>query len=442
MKQIKLASAVFLITLIQQVIASFKIESPTFPDLIHFRSADFGYIPYGKILQGKLIMSNQTDPYGCFNSTNLAAKQQFLLVKYGNCSVIQKALVAQQSKVKMLIVMADHDSIDEVHMLNTVKSDKVTIPVILFSKNVSDEIINEVKVKNSVLNGRCFFPRNIAKQGPVSIDYWFDPFDSNNYPFFYRFSQLHKDLDKDVKFRIHLALTFDQQESSYKYKMESCVSDGKYCGNDPDGPGRLQGKDEVLIGLALLCLQEIDSSYKLTQTLYQFDFYCLIEEKNRQIPLSCLTDVAKKNGYNITNFNEQCFAKHFKNKDLQGDNDLLENEKLLFQQETVQIWPELYVNQRAIRGDIQTLEEVESAICGGFQDPIPSACYDYFEYQDDSINPGYIILTILLSALVMFLILFGVFKLYYHKKFKEQIDGEVNNVIQRYLTFQDETDNS
>ena len=46
--------------------------------------------------------------------------------------------------------------------------------------------------------------------------------------------------------------------------------------------------------------------------------------------------------------------------------------------EMVQIWPELYVNQRAIRGNIQSLDNLESAICGGFSDPVPDACIEYF----------------------------------------------------------------
>lgn len=72
---------------------------------------------------------------------------------------------------------------------------------------------------------------------------------------------------------------------------------------------------------------------------------------------------------------------------------------------------------------------MESAVCAGYSDPIPLACFDYFEYVDDSIDAEYIILTVALSALIMFFILFGIFKCYYHRKFKSQIDGEVNNVI-------------
>lgn len=86
--------------------------------VIHFRSADFGYIPYGKIMSGDLALSTESRSIGCVAHFDKSIKDKFLVTRIGDCSILQKAFVAQDSGASLLIVVADHDLIDEIHMLN------------------------------------------------------------------------------------------------------------------------------------------------------------------------------------------------------------------------------------------------------------------------------------------------------------------------------------
>lgn len=228
-------------------------------------------------------------------------------------------------------MIADHDLIDDVHVLNTGSglklsfrsrkqlqfltflwlfvcenlSDEVRIPVLIFTKTDGDKIESELAQKSNRLFGRCFFPRTVETNGPVSVDYWFDPMDSSNYLFFYKFFTLLEELgkknlkqfnvfllkyfaiskhfcccfskwsDKNIKLRVHVALEYSKTDLTESDKLNNCVSSGnkntninffcyqtllsfigKYCSDDPDGQDTLQGKDVVLLGLAMLCLQQ------------------------------------------------------------------------------------------------------------------------------------------------------------------------------------------
>lgn len=126
----------------------------------------------------------------------------------------------------------------------------------IFTKTDGDKIETELSQKSNRLNGRCFFPRTAETNGPVSVEYWFDPMDTSNYSFFYKFFTLLQELDKNIKFKVHVALEYSKTDITESDKLNNCVSSGKYCSDDPDGQDTLQGKDVVLLGLAMLCLQQ------------------------------------------------------------------------------------------------------------------------------------------------------------------------------------------
>jgi hypothetical protein len=62
--------------------------------------------------------------------------------------------------------------------------------------------------------------------------------------------------------------------------------------------------------------------------------------------------MAVEYGYKKLDFEKDCFAEKFIDGDKNKDNSLLRVEKRMFNIEYVQIWPELFVNGRAIRGNI------------------------------------------------------------------------------------------
>lgn len=111
----------------------------------------------------------------------------------------------------MLIVAADTDDIDSIHLLTTVlckkdryvcvysfisfriyirifmhfPADKINIPVLLVSKTNGDNLFKEIIANKITLEAECYFPRSVAIVGPTRVDYWFDPLDTKNYKFFY-----------------------------------------------------------------------------------------------------------------------------------------------------------------------------------------------------------------------------------------------------------------
>ena len=197
--------------------------------------------------------------------------------------------------------------------------------------------------------------------------------------FLTEFAPYARKLEQYTEMTPHYVLwhCFECSRAGYTYQHPDCVSSGRYCAPDPDGPGPLTGRQVVLEDLRQICIYRSEPE----------KWWDYIQSMNKTCPTSKLHSNCYESALEESNIDEEMIATCMSDSFISSGNIASDNELLRYEQQTLieaklPFFPAIVVNDQEMRGNIETFVVLQ-AICAGFIAP-PSGCTDLLEDRKPS----------------------------------------------------------
>jgi len=169
--------------------------------------ANFGFIPYGQTIMGK-IHYDPDDPNACkefpdeiFNRTEDVSP--FFLANRGTCSFVQKVRNMENAGVAVSIIIDNRNElVDEILMSDDGTGGGIRIPSMLIGKKDGDKLVSwyeratEEEKEQIVIMCEFIMPENDI----VKYDFWFTSSSDRALNFLEDFSSMNKKLGNLVQF--------------------------------------------------------------------------------------------------------------------------------------------------------------------------------------------------------------------------------------------------
>ena len=245
-----------------------KIQSENLKSLdgtIHANYANFGYIPYGKTIIGKIhyepddeLVCSELDQ-GVYNATvGFGELTPFYLARRGECSFVQKIRSMENIGIAVGIVV---DSYPEENIKNVLMSDDGTgggirIPSMIISQKDGDKLINWLKtataeeIKSLIV--LCEFKMDYNDDDTVNYDYWFTSSSDRALDFLEDFRPMENKLHGLANFTPHYVF-WECPDCDPNYVENDCFGGGKYCALEA-GNMAIKGQEIILEDLRQACL--------------------------------------------------------------------------------------------------------------------------------------------------------------------------------------------
>jgi len=256
---------------------------------MHYITAHFGHIPYGKTLMGNLYYATPHDGCSYLNRTNMnwhdsqendPSNVPIVFIDRGNCTFVTKTKMAQLIGAKMVIIAdnKDGENITNIIMADDGHGSTLNIPTIMIAKGDADIIRDYIMTNPSTtVTMVASFPVQ-GEVVAVSAEFWFSAADTGAYPFIQDFSQYVNKFDgEEVKITPHYVLWYcaECRMNGYKESQSNCLSNGRYCAPDPDGQGPAQGSTVVEEDLRQICVYKVLSPDMWWKYAGEFGKTCL-----------------------------------------------------------------------------------------------------------------------------------------------------------------------
>jgi len=191
-----------------------------------------------------------------------------LVRRGGECAITQKVRVARAKGAHAVIVVDKADSpLTSENMAHAVvrndgSADTVHIPSVLIAKDDGLELIDAAKNHIVVVELAWNVPSNHA----VDMQFWMSSASQESLKFLKAFAPKRKYLNRLMNFDPHF-IVFEIEDGEFATKENLCWEStgpdaGKWCTEDPDGPGPLKGKDVLQENVRQHCIHQV---YKLAQ---------------------------------------------------------------------------------------------------------------------------------------------------------------------------------
>jgi len=269
------AFSTFLLCLVLQVSAQITVLTPanlanSLPGgrgAIKGSTSTFGAPYYGEAILGRVIWEESNGKAHCTDQdydvalpdAGIAGYINIVMVRRGVCSVAQKVRVAEAKGAHAVIIVDREDSMftaddmDSIIVKGDGYSDAIKIPSILIPKLEGGQLIDAAKkVDDIVVELRWDIPTNHV----VEIDMWISSASEASQEFLKEFAPKRKILNEVVTFRPHYHV-FSLAEDDPSIYHDLCTdTTGKFCTEDPDGPGEVTGRDVLEEDVRQLCIHE------------------------------------------------------------------------------------------------------------------------------------------------------------------------------------------
>ena len=231
--------------------------------------ANFGNPPYGTTMVGRVFFTPDQDENGRSTNVSLACNKldpiswtddpdpvnsPIVLVDRGDCSFVQKVRHAQDIGASAVIIVdnVDQEDVDHIVMSDDGTGGNLYIPSVLISKEdgelLKSYLTNTHRDKKHVAMQISFDISQLSDH--VEFTMWVSSeqskvreFTHEMAPHIYKFGQ------KAVNMTLHFALWYcpSCSETDFTTDHPDCVSGGRYCAPDPDGPiGDRTGRDIIM----------------------------------------------------------------------------------------------------------------------------------------------------------------------------------------------------
>ena len=223
--------------------------------------ANFGYIPYGQSIVGKLHYL-EDDKYGCQEYDQDLVKLNrtdditpFMIAERGECSFVQKVRNMEQIGVSVAIVIDSRaEMIDEILMSDDGTGGGIRIPSMLIGMSDGNVLLDWYKKASQeekdqlVLMSEFVMPQfDTAK-----VDFWFTSSSDRAISFLEDFKAIEENLGELLEFKPRYVF-WECTSCDSNYLNNDCFGGGKYCAVESSN-AKLKGRDIVLEDLRQLCI--------------------------------------------------------------------------------------------------------------------------------------------------------------------------------------------
>jgi len=453
------------------------------------REALFGVPPYGGSIQQNVYYADQdlcdlnvdaSKGYPVRKDGSNWASPFILMIDRGGCTFVKKVRNAQRAGAAGVII-ADNkclcsagdnckpDNADEVcEMKEPIMADDgsgsdISIPSFLMFKEDVDPIREVLKTNQPV---RAEMTWSIQQEGNVvEYDLFTTPTDIISRPFQDQFKTAALALGKLAKFTPHMYIYdgikagcqgFDGENQCYNL----CTNNGRYCATDPDDDldHGISGADVVTESLRRACIWNNYGTDGIGEKWWTYveEFMFRCQEEDFFASDDCVNDVYTHSGVDKATI-DKCMLDA---GGLEGDVENTVMEAQLGEREAsgVVIIPSMYVNQGAIRGELE-FATVFKAVCAGYsKKEEPGVCKKCANCLDEygcvtngrcstgitGVNSG-VSVGIFGSTLGVLILVFGCFACIQYRRQQLYMKDQVRGIMAEYMPLdkrQGQEDNS
>eukprot|EP00352_Strombidinopsis_acuminata_P002198 CAMPEP_0176381912 /NCGR_PEP_ID=MMETSP0126-20121128/32254_1 /TAXON_ID=141414 ORGANISM="Strombidinopsis acuminatum, Strain SPMC142" /NCGR_SAMPLE_ID=MMETSP0126 /ASSEMBLY_ACC=CAM_ASM_000229 /LENGTH=243 /DNA_ID=CAMNT_0017746007 /DNA_START=89 /DNA_END=820 /DNA_ORIENTATION=+ len=209
--------------------------------------ANFGFVPYGRTIMGKLHYCNDNEllcepidfgnPHGKLNRTS-SDLSPFWITRRGDCSFVQKVRLMENMGVAVGIVVDNNpEGIDGVVMSDDGTGAGIRIPSMLISQADGDILYEfmdsstEEELKKIAIMAE-FKMTHSGDSNMVEFDFWYSSSNDKALDFLEDFAEMDKKLGERVKLTPHFVF-WECRGCDPSYLKSDCYGGGKYCAVEP-----------------------------------------------------------------------------------------------------------------------------------------------------------------------------------------------------------------
>jgi hypothetical protein len=395
---------------------------------------NFGNPPYGSTITGLLVDEKSTacsalSPLGDLehNATPV------LMLDRGDCAFVVKVRNAQNIGARAVIIVNSDDSdVEKIVMTDNGAAGNLDIPAFLIRREDGTILRNMVEGRFSQIYMSIGFevPKSAGSTAEVSI--WLQSSDETGMKLLSDFSPYAAKLP-NLHFEPHY-LTWRCpvcESGGFRSPNNECLSGGRYCAYDPDGPGSLEGSDVVLENLRELCLyRTVQGQHKrwfqYIQHFYQNCYHGFAE--------NCRKEALDKAGVREEEIKKCVDSSVMGENIMVDDNVLLKEELEKWYQEMVFFSPAIYINNMLFRGDLEAkllLAAICSSFAEGFKPEICKTDPDRIT-TDRNKNDLWLVIVIIIAVLSIVGIL-AVYRIWISTELRNDMKIQVNDAVERYF---------
>lgn len=221
--------------------------------------ANFGYVPYGKTIMGKLhfdkdneMFCNEPDEdalWGKNRTQDSSDLTPFYMARRGNCSFVQKVRQMESIGVAVGIVVDDKaEQIEDVLMSDDGTGGGIRIPSMLIGKKDGEKLLtwlsNASEQDYLQLVVLCEFEMAYNADDKVYYDFWYTSSSARALDFLEDFHAMEEKLHGLAEFTPHFVF-WECPDCDPNYTSSDCFGGGKYCALEP-GNMAIKGQEIVL----------------------------------------------------------------------------------------------------------------------------------------------------------------------------------------------------
>ena len=214
--------------------------------------ANFGFIPYGQTIMGKLHYSD-TLKYACEEfeeGTELKRADDvspFMIARRGECSFVQKVRNMENIGVAVSIVVDNRaEMIDEILMSDDGTGGGIRIPSMLIGEKDGDKLIEWYKKASESEREQiiimCEFV--MPEHDIVDLDFWFTSSSDRAIDFLEDFTKIDNNLGPLLNFKPRYVF-WECTNCDQTYLDNDCFGGGRYCAVESTN-ANIKGRDIVL----------------------------------------------------------------------------------------------------------------------------------------------------------------------------------------------------
>lgn len=250
--------------------------------LIQSQLSNFGHIPFGQSMGGRLYynasINEMCDPDIPFTDDWSGDPDDILspivLVEQGNCSIVQQVRNIEKNGGALALVI---DTVNE-DVSNVVMSDDGTgagirIPAMLINKNDGEKLKKYLLTAKRDLATQVSltaeFKVPVNENNTVSVDFWYTSSDDKSMDLLLGMKDLLEPIIDKINFRPR-PVSWACPHCDEDYKMNNCISDGKYCAMQHDYNLHLNGVNIIKENIRQVCLDKMQTDSQFIKETEEF----------------------------------------------------------------------------------------------------------------------------------------------------------------------------
>ena len=350
------------------------------PQATNTSLADFGYIPWGSNITGRIALAEPLDACDYIYIGDYNEVDPILLAVRGGCPFSTKAHYTQLTGAKMLIIVDNTDEeVDHMILVDvTFEGEGAHIPSALLTKQAGDKLISNLQDPSpAVSNVSMTFDFLLPKRDKVDYRMWLSSSNPVSYSLLKEWQPYAEKLNNMTEFSPHFKILAPMENDQ---NISNCICSGRYCSDDPKG--NTTGADVVMEELRQMCILDRAGLEAWWRYIDEYDVACLTGGD--------MENCSKKTMVNASIDSEDiddCVKDSFDIYDMKRctSNARLDKEEKLLKQDYVALFPTVVINDYMYRGDNISGQGLFKAVCEAFN-TIPNVCSDTLPPSDSLVT--------------------------------------------------------